>query len=147
MFCQKYNEELDRHYSLWQEYNYVYSEWAKNRGLSINSLLVLYALYYTNECYTQKKLSQRWLIPKQTVNKVLKEFQIQGLVKLQQQKEDRRNKAILLTDSGRKYAEPIILELRTLELSTMKNLGIEKMQILNDIMSSYIEIFRNTGDK
>ena len=34
-------EELNKYYAVWQEYNYVYEEWAKAHGLSVNSLLSL----------------------------------------------------------------------------------------------------------
>lgn len=31
-------EQLNKYYAVWQEYNYVYEEWAKAHGLSVNSL-------------------------------------------------------------------------------------------------------------
>ena len=32
-------EELNKYYAVWQEYNYVYEEWAKAHGLSVTKSL------------------------------------------------------------------------------------------------------------
>ena len=73
-------EQLNKYYAVWQEYNYVYEEWAKAHGLSVNSLLVLCAIYDGEDGCMQKKISQRWLIPKQTINMVFKDFAFKGFV-------------------------------------------------------------------
>ncbi len=73
-------EQLNKYYDVWLEYNYVYAEWAKAHGLSVNSLLVLCAIHDGGEGCTQKKISQRWLIPKQTVNMVFRDFEHKGFV-------------------------------------------------------------------
>lgn len=48
-------EQVNQYYTVWQEYNSVYEEWAKAHGLSVNSLLVLSALHDGMEECTQKK--------------------------------------------------------------------------------------------
>ena len=58
-------DELHRYYAVWQEFNFVYEEWAKAHSLSVNSLFVLSTIYEGGEDCTQKKISQKWLIPKQ----------------------------------------------------------------------------------
>lgn len=75
----QFMEQLNQYYTTWQEWNCMYEEWAKANGLSANSLLVLSAIYDSKEECTQKKISQRWLVPKQTVNMILKDFEKQGL--------------------------------------------------------------------
>ncbi len=60
----------------------VYEEWAKAHGLSVNSLLVLCAINDGGDDCTQKKISQRWLIPKQTIHMVFKDFERRGFVEL-----------------------------------------------------------------
>ena len=85
-------EQLQRFYALWKEGNAMYEEWAKKRGLSSNSVLVLYSLYELKENCTQKSISQKWSIPKQTINTILKEFSANGYIELLTDKEDKRNK-------------------------------------------------------
>ncbi len=140
-------EQLNKYYAVWQEYNYVYEEWAKAHGLSVNSLLVLCAIYDGGEDCTQKKISQRWMIPKQTVNMVFKEFERKGFVELFFLPEDKRNKVIRLTRAGKEYADTIISELRRAELAAVEEIGVERMQQLNENMALFVEFFSKAGGK
>ena len=134
-------EQLNRYYAVWQEYNYVYEEWAKAHGLSVNSFWVLDAIYNGGDACTQKKISQRWRIPKQTVHMVFKDFERRGFVELFPMPQDKRNKVIRFTAAGEAYAAPILLELRRLELSVIKEIGVERMQQLNENMALFLELF------
>ncbi len=138
-------EQLNRYYAVWQEYNYVYEEWAKAHGLSVNSLLVLSAIYEGGEDCTQKKISERWLIPKQTINMVLKDYEGKGYVELLPMQKDKRNKVIQFTKSGREYADKIISKLREAELFVIEEMGIKRMEQLNDSAALFVELFRKAG--
>ena len=48
-------EELNRYYTVWQETNYVYTEWAKIHGISVSCLLTLTAIDEGGEDCTQKE--------------------------------------------------------------------------------------------
>ena len=138
-------EQLNRYYSVWQEYNYVYEEWAKAHGMSVNSLLVLSAIHEGGNDCTQRKISQRWMIPKQTINMILKEFERKGLVELLPMQEDKRNKLIQFTSAGDEYADGIISKLRKEELYVIEEMGIERMKLLNDNMALFVELFSKAG--
>jgi len=138
-------EQLNRYYSVWQEYNYVYEEWAKSHGMSVNSLLVLSAIHEGGNDCTQRKISQRWMIPKQTINMILKEFERKGLVELLPMQEDKRNKLIQFTPAGDEYADGIISKLRKAELYVIEEMGIERMKLLNDNMALFVELFSKAG--
>lgn len=140
-------EQLNKYYAVWQEYNYVYEEWAKGQGLSTNSLLVLSSIYEGGEDCTQKKISQQWLIPKQTINMILKEFERKGLVELFPMQEDKRNKLIRFTSAGNDYAEGILSRLRKVELSVIEEMGMERMQQLNDDTAFFVELFKKAGGR
>ncbi len=137
--------QLNRYYSVWHENNYVYEEWANAHGLSDNSLLVLSALHEGGEDCTQKNISRRWLIPKQTVNMILKDFEKNGLVELYPMQSDKRNKLIKLTAAGQEYADRIISELRKVELSVIEEMGIERIKQLNDGNALFAELFKKFG--
>ena len=81
-------EQLQRFYALWREENAMYDDWAREQGLSSNSALILYSLYEAKESCTQKSISQIWSIPKQTVNRILKEFLANGYIELLTDKAD-----------------------------------------------------------
>ena len=138
-------EQLNKYYVVWQEYNYVYEEWAKAHGLSVNSLLVLCAIHDGGDDCTQKKIGQRWLIPKQTINMVFKDFERKGFVKLFPLPEDKRNKQIQFTAAGKEYADSILPELRKIELAVIEKMGIERIRRLNEESELFIKLFRETG--
>lgn len=138
-------EQLNRYYCVWQEYNYVYEEWAKSHGMSVNSLLVLSAIHEGGNDCTQRKISQRWMIPKQTINMILKEFEQKGLVELLPMQEDKRNKLIQFTPAGDEYADGIISKLRKAELYVIEEMGIERIKLLNDNMALFVELFSKAG--
>ena len=138
-------EQLNRYYAVWQEYNYVYEEWAKAHGMSVNSLLVLCAIHDGGDDCTQKKISRRWMIPKQTINMVFKDFARRGFVRLFPLPEDKRNKVIRFTEAGREYADAIVSELREAELAAIEGLGLARMEQLNENMALFVEFFSRAG--
>lgn len=138
-------EELNRYYAVWQETNYMYAEWAKAHGISVSCLLALTAIDEGGDDCTQKKISQRWLIPKQTVNMVLKDFENRKFVELLPMQGDKRNKRIQFTEAGREYADTILNELRKVELSAIQKMGIERMHRLSEDGALFIKLFYEAG--
>ncbi len=135
-------EQINKYYSVWQEFNYVYEDWAKVHGISVNSLLVLAVIYEGTEDCTQKKISQRWRIPKQTINTILKDFERKGFVQLLPMKKDERNKLIQFTEKGRQYADVIISKLRKVELFVSEEMGMERINQLNENMTIFVTLFK-----
>lgn len=140
-------EHLNKLYAVWHECDYAYEEWAKLHGLSANGLFVLYAIHEGAEDCTQKKISLRWMIPKQTVNVILKDFKRKGFIELVPMQSDKRNKLIRFTESGKDYADGIISELRQAELFVIEEMGIERIKLLNEYMSLFTELFRKAGNE
>ncbi|MDO4285536.1 MAG: MarR family transcriptional regulator [Eubacteriales bacterium] len=136
--------ELRRYYTLWRESNTMYEEWAKEQGLSLSTLLIVYALWEEEGC-TQKQISRNWLIPKQTVSAALKEFEEKGYLELTPAASDKRNKQILLTDSGREFAGRIMTKLHARELYVMEQMGLDKMTEMNDALARFRDLFREGG--
>ncbi len=138
-------EELRRYYTLWRESNAVYEDWAKAHGLSLNSLLVLYSFHEEDGACTQKQISRKWLIPKQTVHAILKDFEEKGFIVLVPEAADRRNKQIHLTEEGRQFVNRTMGELREKELYVMEQIGAERMKCMNDELAAFIELFGREG--
>lgn len=138
-------EQLQRFYALWREENAMYEDWAKEQGLSSNSALILYALYESKENCTQKSISQKWSIPKQTINTILKEFSAKGYIELLTDKADKRNKLIMLTPEGNAYACKIVEALHKRELFTIDRMGLDNITRMNDETELFINLFRSGG--
>ncbi len=133
--------EWKRYYTLWRESNLMYEEWAKEQGLSMNGYMILYSFYDETEAPTQKSISKKWMIPKQTVNTILKDYMKKGYIDAVSMPEDKRNKILRLTEAGKAYADQIIGKLQEKELFIMQELGIENMTKMNDIMENFIRFF------
>ncbi len=140
-------KEIKKYYTIWQEYNLVYEEWAKKHNLSVNSLLILCDIYDDKEDCTQKKISQKWLIPKQTINTILKDFERRGFVKLLPSTEDKRNKVIQFTPEGKEYADSIISKLRKIEISAVEKIGVDYMKDLNEKNLLFVKTLKKIGEK
>ena len=138
-------EQLQRFYALCREENAMYDDWAKEQGLSSSSALILYSLYEAKENCTQKSISQMWSIPKQTVNTILKDFSANGYIELSTDKEDKRNKLIMLTPNGKAYAGKIVEALHKRELFAIDRMGLENITRMNDDTELFISLFRNGG--
>ena len=86
-------------------------------------------------------------MPKQMINMVFKDFERRGFVKLFPLPEDKRNKVIRFTKTGREYADTIISELRKVELFAVEEIGIERMKQLNENMALFVELFSKAGGR
>lgn len=137
--------QVKRFYALWREENAIYDDRAKEQGLSSSSALILYSLYEAKEKCTQKSISQMWSIPKQTVNTILKDFSANGYIELSTDKEDKRNKLIVLTPEGKAYAGKIVEALHKRELFAIDRMGLENITRMNDDTELFISLFRNGG--
>ncbi len=105
----------------------VYYQWARGIGLKDNMLSLLYALS-DGKPYTQKQICDEWLIPKTTINTVIKECVANGYVILHHEPHT-REKLIRLTEKGKEYADGIIGNLRLAEMEafdeTLKKYPVE----------------------
>ncbi len=118
----------------------VYENLAKKHGLNYNSLMVLYTMYEVDVC-TQKTVSQRWLIPKQTVHSILKEFEKKGYIYFEPYPNNKREKILKLTPEGRLFADSVLEKVNYIEEKTMENLGDKTRSSLVESTMAHCEEF------
>lgn len=106
-----------------------YDEFAKQSNISSALLWVLYALN-DGKSHTQIEISNDWKLPKTTVNTVIKEIQKDGYVELVPIKGKRREMSIVLTESGKKFANNVLSDLYKKEAETYKALSVEEQEIV-----------------
>lgn len=135
-------EKVSQFYGVWRDMSMVYEEWAKSYNLSYNSLLVLYSLWENKEGCTQTLICDEWVLAKQTVNSILKEFQNKGYVDFSTSSEDKRVKIVKLTASGRRFAEVPVAALWNLETSIMNTMGTQCANYLIDNMALFVKEFK-----
>lgn len=118
--------------------NSLYSEWAREHGISYNKMMTLYALNRNKKC-TQKQICDEWLIPKQTVNIIIKNMKENGYIVFERGKSN--SKVIKLTEKGERYVESKIKDLHIIEEEAMKRLGVEISSKFVEIMMNYERTF------
>ena len=118
-------------------------------GLSYSEFAVLYTLAKDGRS-TQKKISQEWFIPKQTVFNACKDFRQKGLVQIDEQSADKRERAMSLTQKGHDVADPIVRASDELGERVFARLGKKNAQKLFLLLTRFCEIcddeIENTPD-
>lgn len=112
----------------------LYDEYAKSMGLTYLSLSVLTVIYELPKGCTQKIICEKTHLPKQSVNVIIRSFWEKGYVEMREQDGDRRNKTILLSTSGKKYAKRIIGKLMQAEEQIVSQLSYGQRQELVDLV-------------
>jgi DNA-binding MarR family transcriptional regulator len=82
------------------------------------------------------------MLPKQTVNNVIKKLCVQGYLQLEETSDNRKSKRILFTKEGKEYAEPMIKHIRNAE--AMEQLSDSHQDELIYIMEQYDHAFRKS---
>lgn len=109
---------------------------AKNKKLSDAELCVMYALD-DGKPHSQKEISQEWLIPKTSVNTIVKRWEKEGLLTMTPIAGKRREMNIMLTDAGREYAKNFMRFLYHAEDKALK----ETLERYSDKFIEAIEFF------
>lgn len=130
-------EYIQEYCSYLHEWDAAYEDYAKSVGLSYTSLCILNAIYETDGC-TQKQLCSLCFLPKQTVNAAVTGFYSKGWLRMRELPEDRRNKALHLTELGRKKAEHILQNLRECDRIAMSSLTADEQKQLISLTRRYM---------
>ncbi len=126
----------------WQQMDQVYEDHARSCCLSYAGLDVL-AVIHGRPCCTQKDISQRTHLPKQTVNSIVTALYREGLVELCELPEDRRTKKIFLTEAGQAYADRVLSPVRLAEQSAISQFSREELSVLLALMKRYADSYRD----
>lgn len=125
----------------WQLLGRVHEEYAKSRGLTLMSFMVLKIIYTNTDCCTQKLICEQSLYTKQSVNVIIKTFWKQGYVVLREDETDRRNKRIIFTEKGQRYADETIGEFFAVEKEAMEHLSGEQWEQLVGMAETFAKHF------
>lgn len=114
------------------------NRWAQEQGINPYKLKPLYALYL-DPSMTQKQISDCCSIPKQTVSNAVRELKTNGYIILEAAGEDKREKHIMITESGKKYLAETIAPVVELEERVIARMGKWAYEILLDGLKKYAE--------
>lgn len=127
----------------------VYYLLGKQRGVNENTLAFLYALS-DEKPHSQKEVSDEWLIPRTTINSIVKTMLSSGYIEFCAETHT-KEKALILTQSGREYADKLFSEIYAAEekaiLGTLENYPPEFVAALEDFASRLFDEFRSISTK
>lgn len=116
----------------------VYYLYEDRKKISDAELSVMYALD-DGEPHSQKEISQEWLVPKTTVNTIVKRWEKEGLLIQTPIQGKRREMNIMLTDAGKEYAKPFMSFLYKAEDKALK-------KTLDKYSDEFIEVIEYFGE-
>lgn len=96
----------------------AYYRWARSTNITLHTLDLLYALE-DGLPHSQKQICEEWLIPKTTINTVVKACRDAGYVTLAPMPGHPRQQQICLTETGRTYAREALEDLHAAEDEAM----------------------------
>lgn len=117
----------------------LYGEWAKRHGMSYNSMVVLDCLNRKDGC-TQKEIAEEWMIPKQTVNTIVKELERKGYV-CYGPAEGKKEKNVFFTGEGKVYASECLKGMYEMEERAFVRIGEEMQRALVNSNLAYVQAF------
>ncbi len=117
----------------------LYGEWARAHGMSYHTMIVLDAIRTLGSC-TQKQIVEEWMIPKQTVNTVVRDLHNKGYITFSTGR-NQKEKLISFTRQGEEQAVQILGETMELEERILKRIGAARCQIILDSMKQFADIF------
>ena len=120
-----------------QNMDNAYEAYAKSKGLTYLSLMVLDEIYALGDGCTQKQISEDTHYPKQSINLVVKSFLEDGIIELRELPENRKNKGITLTDKGRQLCNDVIVPLLCQEEAAMHEMGEKESAELLRLVELY----------
>lgn len=114
----------------------VYSAWSKKHGISYNEMLVLYTIRDNGFC-TQKQICDSYLLPRQTMNNVIRDMRERGLLTISPENCVGREKAFVLTAQGRIYAAPLLDSLNQIETQAIELIGFENIRSMAEAVMTF----------
>ncbi len=132
--------EAKRLDDIWQSIDSVYEYYAKQLGLNSTTLYLLHIIHTSEPC-TQKQICDIMMLPKQTVNTIVKDYQNKGLLEATESSEDRRHKHICLTQQGKDYCKKILPPVEEAEAYALAQFTEEERSMMFTLMEKYSKSF------
>lgn len=114
----------------------VYSQWAKQAGVSYNRMLVFYTIRDYGYC-TQKQMCDQYLLPRQTMNNIVAALCREGLLQEDPARRQGREKAYILTAAGADYSAKHLSSLNAIEDRAAEIFGEERIRAMADLVLEY----------
>lgn len=117
----------------------LYDAFAKRSGMTMNTLLVVNALFYAEDGLTQSEICAVVHHSKQTVSLIVKKLVSEGNATLDASDADGRAKVVRLTSEGRAWAEGPVRHITCSEDVAMAMLAPEQQEALVELSRTFTQ--------
>lgn len=111
----------------------MYDAYAKRHGMLMKTLLVVNAVFYASDGLTQRDICDKTFQSKQSVNLVIKNLLADGHVTVTEVPENKRTKAVRMTELGRAYYEKVVRHITWAEDTAMSMFTPDEQRQLVDL--------------
>jgi DNA-binding MarR family transcriptional regulator len=139
---QTLSESLVTYNLIFRDTEEIYHGAVRRFGLSYCAFWILYLLRETDHRYTQSEICQILQLPRQTVNSALKTMLTDGLIVLEQTRENRKNKLLRLTPKGLQVAAETVDRVIAAELDAMDQFSPEELEQFLHLGKQYAKHLR-----
>ena len=136
-------DKINRIYESVQKVNQVYEVWAGKHKLTLYEMLMFYEIFQKEKMeITQKELSIKLEAPKTSVNSIIKKQLNAGYIEMRvnPQKQNKREKIISLTENGERYAEKLIRPLLQYEEEAVGMLEDREVETIIAAQNKFADI-------
>ncbi len=130
-----------------QRLNQLYHNMSLRCGLSDAAHCILYAIYGASRPYTQQDLCQDWSYSKQTVHSAVTLLRQRGYVVLRPLPQSRNQKAVELTEEGRRFCQSAVVPLRQAEILALARLTSEERRLFLSLYRRQVDSLKEELDK
>lgn len=138
------NEDAIGVYSAYARMMALYETYAKLQGCSLNTILVMYAVWSASGECSQISIAEELSLPKQTVGSVLASLKRKELVQDSAAAKDRRRGLIKLTNEGMRFCQEKIKPLMAIEERAITRIDKDDLQTMSLAMNTFSEVFEES---
>ena len=117
----------------------LYHKMVQQLELNLQENRILYAIYI-DRLETQKQICDCYEMPKQTVNNIITALQKQGYLEINQSQQDRRQRILHLTESGKQYAEEQLRSMLHFEEQVAGRITTERYHLMVSVLEEYAQV-------
>lgn len=120
----------------------IYRTSVGREGVSENEFWVWYILILTDGSHFQQDICETWSFSKQTVNTIINHMVRKGYATLEAVPGTRNRKNILLTETGRKYGESVVMPVADAEQRSLNRMDAAEFTACSNVLTKYIRILK-----
>ena len=127
-------------------YRTTYAQWTAQHHTNYHEMLIFYTIREQGY-FTQKQVCEDFRLPRQTIHNVVAGMRRAGLLQHSPSLSIGREKAFTLTEQGKAYCAPLLGDLLAVEEAAIRQIGLEKMQAITDLLNEYDRAFHAAMDR